>query len=392
MIVIAKHVAIVKGNKEIHGTGSPLEDFLKNKKVDCFFIKHPIRGGLPSIIESHIRGIEKKERTAYPNSTFLPLKSLQELRITLQAINKIKEPIDLFVGIDPLNAFFGLLAKKRGKAKKVIFYTADYAIKRFNNPLMNGIYHWFDRYAIREADQVWNVSSRITELRKQQGVEEGRNFFVPNSIEFDKAKRLSFEEINRHDLVLVSGLTRAIDFSLIIKAIKKLSENYPDIKLLIIGEGEHRKELEELTRKLKTEKNILFLGRKDHQEVLEILSRSAIGIALYTEEFPWTKFGDSMKVREYLACGLPVIMTNVPSTSNDVKEAKAGFVIELKEKEFEKAINSLFSDQNLYLRMRKRAINLAKAYDFAIVIEKALSKLFLKRRDKKPGVCQSLDS
>lgn len=379
IVIIGKHAVFVKGGNEIYGTGSAIENFLKSKKINYVSIKHPLHGGLPSLIESFIEGVSSRERLAHYNSTFLPLKSLQELTITFRVINKIvkqrKEPIDLFIGIDPLNAFFATLAKRLGKVRRVIFYTADYAVERFNNPFLNWIYHLLDRYAIKKADQVWNVSTRITKLRRRQGVKEDRNFFVPNSPELNKIKVLSFKEINKHDLVLVSNLTRAIDFPLIIKVVKKLSGKYPDIRLLIIGEGEYKEELEELTSNLSAERNVLFLGRKSHNEVLDILSRAAIGIALYTEEYPWTKFGDSMKVREYLACGLPVIMTGVPSTADDVKRAGAGYVINLDEAELERSIKELFDDKSKYLQMRKRAINLAQQFDCNKLFKENLGRI-----------------
>jgi len=372
IVIIASHATFTRNGKYVYGIGSTIGDFLKDKEIKYFFIKHPLFGGAPSLIESYVKGIVSRERLDFNNSVFLPLRALQELKITFRVLNEIKKPINLFIGIDPLNAFYGLLAKRLGKIERVIFYTADYAIKRFNNPLTNWIYHWFDKCAIKKADEVWNVSTRITELRRRQGVQENKNFFVPNSPEFNKIKRLDFNKINKHDLVCVSNFTDAIDFSLTIRAIKKLSERYPDIKLLLIGGGKIQKELEELTKKLNIKKNVLFLGRMEHKKVLEILPHCAVGIALYTEECAWTKFGDSIKIREYLAYGLPIIMTGIPSTADDIKRAQVGYVVKLEEEEFTKAIEEMFDNEEKYKELKNNAINLAQKFDITKILERLL--------------------
>ena len=197
-----------------------------------------------------------------------------------------------------------------------------------------------------------------------------KNFFVPNAPIFEKVKRLPYSKINRYDLVIVSHLTHSLNYPLVFRAIKKLSSKYKDIRLLIIGSGPYEGKLKEIVGKMKMIDKIFFLGRKSHDEVLKILSQSAIGIAVYTREQNWREFCDSLKIREYFACGLPVITTNIPSTADDVRKSQAGFVIKLDEKEFVRAIDQLFSDRKLYLKMRRNGINLARRYDFFKIISR----------------------
>ena len=111
-------------------------------------------------------------------------------------------------------------------------------------------------------------------------------------------------------------------------------------------------------------KRVIFTGSKPHEDVMKILSKSGVGLAIYTDDFPWTKYGDSMKAREYLACGLPVIITNVPSTADDIENARAGMVIK-GVSEIETAIDHLFKDEKSYQKIKKNAFALAKKFDFA---------------------------
>lgn len=377
MIIIASHARFGQDNEPTHGTGSEISAFLQKEDYEHFFIKHSLYNGFSSLIEKFSNGKIDKQFCGFKNLPFI-LRIIQEQLINFYFIFKIQKPINLFIGIDPLNAFSGVLAQKTGKVKKTVFYTADYACQRFRNPIVNSIYHWFDRFGIKNVDQVWNVSTRITKLRKKQGVPKEKNFFVPNTPDFRKIKHLPYSKINKHDLVVVSHLTQAIDYFLVFKVVKELSQKYKDIRLLIIGTGPYEKELKKLVQKLKISDKILFLGRKPHDEVLKILPQSAVGLALYTKEQPWTEFGDSMKIREYLACGLPVITTSVTSTADDIKKAGVGYVIELKKEDFEEAIDKLFFNRTLYLKMRKNAIKLASNYTLEKIFIKALRETWKK--------------
>ncbi len=358
--VIVSHTRFNEKGQSTHGTGSELAPLLEKKKKKYIYIQHSLFAGYATQIVQHSsrkNNIIKKGFTSLP----FPLRILQEFYLTISSVLQLQSGKIVFVGIDPLNAFVGVLLKKIGKVQKVIFYTADYATNRYENRVMNAIYHWFDHFAVKHADQIWNVSSRITSVRREQGVSDEKNFFVPNApILSIKRSTAKFE---KHTLVIVTHITKAIDFESIFVTIKKLQKKYKDIKLTIIGDGLYRKELEKKVSSLSLTNQVLFTGPKPHDEVMKILSQSGVGLAIYTNDFPWTTYGDSMKAREYLACGLPVIITDVPSTADDIEKEKAGIVIK-RVNEIESAIDTLFNDEKFYQKMRKNAFSLAKKCDF----------------------------
>lgn len=371
MIIIAAHAVYGSDRKPVHGTGSAIGTYLQEKKQPYFFIYHSLYGDAPTSVDEFL---EKKLTywSFHWRGLPFPIRLVQDQIISFYFIFKAPQKVKVFIGIDPFNALTGILAKKLGLAGKTVFYTADYAHQRLVNPFLNRLYHWFDRLAIKHADQVWNVSTRITGHREKQGVPKEKNFFIPNAPVLKEIQPLPYAKINQHDLVIVSHLTRAIDYSLLFQVIKKLSIKYKDIRLLVIGTGPDEKRLKNMVRQMKMRDRVLFLGQKFHQEVLKVLSQSAVGMALYTREQPWREFCDSLKIREYFACGLPVITTDVSSTADDVEKEEAGLVIDLNEKDLEKAIDRLFSDKKLYLKMRKNGIRLARKYDFYKVMGRVL--------------------
>lgn len=371
-VLISSHTLFNKTGDDIYGTGSSIADFLSDKNIQYIYIKHPIYGGMPTRVDSFWKNKTVTYINKSSNSTNLILKSVQEFIITLRIILTHKEILNIFIGIDPLNALFGWVAKKIGKVKKLIFYTADYTPDRFENKILNAIYHYIDRWVLKRADEVWNVSTRITSLRKKQGVQDIKNYFVPNSPMFNKIKRLNIDKINKHELVFVTTSSVSTDFPVIFKALKKLSSKYPDIILRVIGLDNWEDQFEEEIAKLGIDKNVLFSGRMPHGSLLKIFCKAAAGLALYTNKFSWTYYSDSMKARDYLACGLPVIMTDISSTARDIRKANAGFVIKLNSIELYKAIDKLFADVKYYSLLRNNAVKLAEKHDIYRILDKRL--------------------
>jgi glycosyltransferase involved in cell wall biosynthesis len=382
MIIIASHARFYEDGYPVHGTGSEISTYLDQKDLEYITIKHSLHRDKNYASHIVIRTKERSEEK-FVGISGLPflLRAIQEQIITFYYMFTLAKPAELFIGIDPLNATSGLLARKLKMAKRAVFYTADFSPQRFGNPLMNKIYHIIDKIAAKNADQVWNVSSKIVRLREKQGIPRNKNFFLPNTPEFSKTKRRALSKIRRCDLVIVSNITKSVNFPMIIRSIKDLEKTHKKIRFLIIGDGDKKyiQRLKRLVKKLRLTNRVLFLGGRPHEELLTILARCGIGIALYSRSNPWVEFGDSMKAREYMAVGLPVVITDVPSTAEDIKKSGAGFVIHEDKKSFQEAIDKILSNRKLYTRMRKNAIRLAKETNFTDMFENLLKKL---------GVCK----
>lgn len=370
--IIASHAQFSQSGEPIYGTGSSLEGFLADRKKDFLYIRFPLLKGDTVLVEEYVN-TKKNYKTFTFLINFLPIKVIEELVLCTYFVLKFSVKSDVFIGIDPLNASYGIILKKLHLVKRVVFYTADYSPKRFSNNLLNNVYHWFDRYAVKNCDEVWNVSTRITDVRRKQGDFPSKNFFIPNSPEFKKIKRLGLNQISRHELVIVSTLSKSINFDLIFSGIKKISQKFPDVHLKIIGPGNWKGEFGNNIKKLNISGNVSFLQPMTHEKLMKTISRSAIGLALYTDDNSWTYFSDSMKARDYLACGLPVIITDVSSTADDIRNAKAGYVISADKMEFVKIVEKIFSNQKKFLELRKNAISLAKKFDIESILEKRLN-------------------
>ena len=81
---------------------------------------------------------------------------------------KSRKKIDLFIGIDNLNALTGIIMKAFGKVDKVAYYIIDHMDRRFKNPFFNFFYETIDRIACENSDVIWSLSARIAGGEKQE--------------------------------------------------------------------------------------------------------------------------------------------------------------------------------------------------------------------------------
>lgn len=355
----------------IHGPVHTLASYLARRKTPYTYIGYPLYAGEKSLITTY-NG--KKDTTKkFGSSLKLPLilKSLHETWFTLSFLRENHQ--DLVIAIDPLNALATVLAKKMGFAKKVIFYTVDYTPKRFPNKLLNDIFHKIDEFCVRNADAVWNVSNKIVERRQEQGVPASKNKYVPNAPSFKVGKPLPANKANQFSVMMVTGITHAPAFTMVIDAISSLIDKYPSIRLSIIGGGPAEQEFKNKVASSKLKGHVEFLGQLDHTALLNTLPKGGLGLAIYTSDYDWVNYGDSMKAREYLLSGLPTIITDVVSTGDDILKYDAGLVVKPTKQDIQKGIEKLIKDKTYWTKMRSNTLTLSKELD----IDKILDKVFL---------------
>jgi glycosyltransferase involved in cell wall biosynthesis len=94
---------------------------------------------------------------------------------------------------------------------------------------------------------------------------------------------------------------------------------------VIIGKGDDWDRTVELAEKLDFELEVHH--SKTQEFVGEYLSKfEGIGLAPYNLTSKWTYYASPMKVGDYIACGIPVLMSDVPEVAREVNEKGLGVV------------------------------------------------------------------
>lgn len=138
---------------------------------------------------------------------------------------------------------------------------------------------------------------------------------------------------------------------IVLKAIKLLSEEYPEVKLLIIGKnvyGWYDKKLKDMIKKMGIEDSVIF--RPHTENIKETLS----GLDIFI--LPSKSEGLSRGLLEAMSCELPVIVTDVPGNREVVFDKETGLVVPFKDAEkIAEAVKMYINDKSFSESMGQRA-------------------------------------
>ena len=152
---------------------------------------------------------------------------------------------------------------------------------------------------------------------------------------------------------------KAID--VLLRAFPILQDEFPAFKLVLVGDGPLRNELEELADSLKIRKRVEFLGEQGRAQVAKLLHCCEIFVLPSRSE----PFG--IVIIEALACKKPVIATKVEGPVDIIENQKTGILVEPDNPgALANAMVALLRDQDLQRVMGKNG--------FASVQERFLCK------------------
>ncbi|TSC65633.1 MAG: glycosyltransferase [Candidatus Berkelbacteria bacterium Gr01-1014_85] len=367
----------------IYAPGPPhaLWDFLcQNQQLTIEFIGHPL--------ESHRAGesFYKLSQSGQVSSKTLqrPAKSMPlayAMDIWLNWLWLWRGPKrDLVIALDSLNAFSAIWLKRFRRVETVVFYTIDYVPQRFSQSWLNRLYHWLDFFACQHADFVWNLSDKMTEARLARGLAskfKAKQLVVPIGTELG-----SHDHDVKHqpDLVVFMGhLRTGQGVDRLIQAWPEINQMIPKARLRLIGGGSLLTEYQSMVKKLGLSDRIEFTGFvPTNQEMRRLLAEGSISVAPYVDDPEnYTRYTDPGKPKEYLAAGLPVVITKVPAIAETIQEQHLGLAIEDNLHALAKAIAKLLSDPELD-SYRARAIAFAQTQTWQLIFSAAFKEMQIK--------------
>lgn len=135
---------------------------------------------------------------------------------------------------------------------------------------------------------------------------------------------------SRNNIVIgvVARLVSDKGHEYLIRAMEELSRRFPNVRLLIVGDGNYRSKLESLVKSLKLDRIVFFAGNVPHKDVMRALG----AIDIFSLPATWRE-GFGLSIVEAMACYKPVIVTNIWSLNSLVQNDVTGILIEPKQVE-----------------------------------------------------------
>ncbi len=302
-----------------------------------------------------------------------PLRWARDFTLTMAWGLRAPDRIDLFVGSDSLLAAAGLVLRRLGKARIVVLWTIDYVPERFGNPVLNRIYHAFDKLCVRRCDETWNLSPVMEEARAARGV-HGRQRVVP----MGASSTAAVGPRNTRQLVFVGHLLEKQGVQLVLEALPTILRRLPEARLLVIGDGPYRPALERQAERLGVSQAVEFAGFvEDHHEIERRLAESGVGLAPYDpSQAGFSAYADPGKIKNYLAAGLPVVTTEVAHISRELADRRCGVVVPYTAAALSDAVFEIVADGDGY---SSRASELGAQFSWTRILDGALGAVLERR-------------
>lgn len=189
------------------------------------------------------------------------------------------------------------------------------------------------RLALNSCQQVFSVSAALKRVATNLGVREDRVEVVGNGVDTARFQPLDQAECRRalglpEDvpvLISVGGLVARKGFHRVLEVLPELIRDHPHLVLLIVGgasaEGNNRAELQAQVERLGLQPHVRFLGTRKPDELSAVLSAADVFV-LATSNEGWANV-----FLEAMACGLPVVTTDVGGNREVVCRDDLGKVV-----------------------------------------------------------------
>lgn len=146
------------------------------------------------------------------------------------------------------------------------------------------------------------------------------------------------------------SFSRGIQF--VVEALPTIRRKYSDVLVVVVGDGTARPYLERKILELGLGENILIEGHKDHWGDLPHYYASADIVLIPTSHFE----GTSLSCLEAMACGKPVIATNVGGLPDLVQDKVTGRLIRPSAEELAESVCALLGDSAFRRKLGRASV------------------------------------
>jgi alpha-maltose-1-phosphate synthase len=163
---------------------------------------------------------------------------------------------------------------------------------------------------------------------------------------------------------------------LLISSFAEIHMNYPNLQLILVGDGSGRKKAETDVEQLGLNAKVKFLGRVSQEQVAAILSVTRIVVAPYPFEYS-DIVGTPLKLLEYMASGKGIVATTAP-IHEIIEDGVTGLrVLPANKKALADGIAKLLDDEALCYTLGRNAVLHAQRFSWENV-SLELSKIIRK--------------
>ncbi len=249
----------------------------------------------------------------------------------------------------------------------------------------NAVDSWLGEYMQKCHHIVVPSESMRALLENEYGLQD-QVTVIPTGIDLRPYQQADGEKLRarrgwKDDTVLISvgRLAPEKNWATLLKAAALAMKSFPALRVVLIGDGPDRHNLEELSRELGIASRVEFVGQLPFDEIpIYLKAADLFGFASLTET-------QGLVTMEALAAGLPVAAVDATGTRDVVENGIEGLLTENDPQALATAILTLLGDDALFQRFRQAALQRARAFDILHLAQRLLEVYLQAREDQRAG-------
>jgi glycosyltransferase involved in cell wall biosynthesis len=246
-----------------------------------------------------------------------------------------------------------------------------------------GLSEWLYGMCYGLADAIVTVTDEIREYlvgkypearEKTHVVSNGANVEISRPIKkADACRELCFDS-DKIYFVFVGSLKKWHGVENAILSVERLIRQDDNVRLLVIGDGPERAHLRSIVARKGLERNVAFVGKVEYSRVPLYIGTATACLALFDRERNDRTGLSPLKIFEYMACGKPVVTTDVGNLRNIIGRHKCGLIVKPGDIDaMSQALMKLVSNPELSERLGDNGREAAvRHYSWGVISEKLL--------------------
>ena len=177
--------------------------------------------------------------------------------------------------------------------------------------------------------------------------------FNPKRIKSDIIDRLNWQD--KRVIITTRTLSALYGIHFLIMALPSVIKKEPKVRLFLIGSGPQEEELKELVSGLELNDYVHFGGQVPNDQLAYYLNSAEIYVSTSKSD------GSSLSLLEAMACGLPLVVSDVPAICEWVQNGFNGYIVPRNRvKPISEKILTLIKDKDTASKMGKINLQIAK--------------------------------
>ena len=184
------------------------------------------------------------------------------------------------------------------------------------------LYYRMTEYTLHRIDQNLSVSKGISDLYMNLGFTRESYPVIPHGIHIDSLPEKNADSpyrLSAHQLIIVGRLEEFKGHYFLLNALRDVIQRFPDLVLLILGEGSQKELLQQQVKDLHLETHVIFMGFRD-DPYLYMTNSDIIVLPSLFEPF-------GLVFIESFALRVPVIAFDTPAGNEIINNGENGILV-----------------------------------------------------------------